>query len=83
MEGEFGELALLLLGPAGGIALYWGIWQHYRNTDKSHGFEHETHVEAGPMQGSDRKVDQIRGTRNTRIQGDNVADYRRRVRRLG
>ncbi len=83
MEGEFGDLVLLLLGPAGGIALYMGIWRHYRNTDKSHSFEYETHVEAGPIQSSDRKIDQIRGTRNTRIRGDNVGDYRRRVRRLG
>ncbi len=76
-------LWLLLLGPAGATALYWGLYRHYRNTDKSHAFEHETAVDAKPVTGSDRKVDVVKGTRETRISGDNVSEYRKRVQRIG
>ncbi len=79
---EDGGLWLLLLGPAGATALYWGLYRFYRNTDKSHAFEHETAVEAKPVTGSDRKVDQVIGTQETRITGDNSRAYRKRVRRL-
>lgn len=79
-----GGLALLLLGPAGGAGLYWMLYRYYRNTDKSHAFERETAVEAKPVTGSerDRKVDDIKGTRESRIKGDNVAAYRTRVERI-
>ena len=79
-----GGLALLLLGPAGGAGLYWALYRYYRNTDKSHGFEHETKVEAKPVTGAelDTKVDTIEGTQQTRIDGDNVAAYRTRVQRI-
>jgi hypothetical protein len=57
--------------------------RYYRNTDKSHAFERETEVEAKPVTGSDaRKVDEIKGTRETRIHGDNVHAYRKRVQRI-
>ncbi|MBN8726254.1 MAG: hypothetical protein J0H15_00935 [Xanthomonadales bacterium] len=75
-------LWLLALGPAGATALYWALYRYYRNTDKSHAFERETKIEAKPVEGSDRKVDRIEGTRESRIRGDNVRDYRRRVERL-
>ena len=79
-----GGLALLLLGPAGGAGLYWALYRYYRNTDKSHAFERETTVDAKPVTGSerDRKVDEVKGTRETRIGGDNVAAYRTRVQRI-
>ena len=77
-----GGLAILLLGPAGATALYWALYRYYRNSDKSHDFEHETAVEAKPVTGSDCKVDQIKGTRETRISGDNVTAYRQRVKRI-
>lgn len=79
-----GGLALLLLGPAGGTGLYWMLYRYYRNTDKSHAFERETAVDAKPVTGADqdRKVDEIKGTRESRIDGDNVAAYRQRVQRL-
>jgi hypothetical protein len=32
--------------------------------------------------GSDRQVDTVTGTRETRIDGDNVGEYRKRVRRV-
>ncbi|MDB6163765.1 MAG: hypothetical protein JWL98_1197 [Xanthomonadaceae bacterium] len=79
-----GGLAILLLGPAGGTALYWALYRYYRNTDKSHAFERETAVVAKPVTGAekDRKVDEVKGTRESRIHGDNVGKYRQRVQRL-
>ena len=75
-----GGLALLLLGPAGGAGLYWALYRYYRNTDKSHAFERETTVDAKPVTGAenDRKVDEVKGTRETR----NVREYRKRVQRI-
>jgi hypothetical protein len=75
-------LALLALGPAGAASLYWALYRYYRNTDKSHAFERETRVEAKPVTGSDIKVGTNNGTQATRIEGDNVAQYRRRVQKL-
>lgn len=77
-----GGLAILLLGPAGATGLYWALYRYYRNTDKSHAFERETAVEAKPVTGSDQKVDEVKGTRETRISNDNVAAYRKRVKRI-
>jgi hypothetical protein len=74
-------LFLLLLGPAGAAGLYWSLYRHYRNTDKSHAFEHETSVNAKPVTGSDVKVGEVKGTRETGISGDNVRAYRQRVQR--
>jgi hypothetical protein len=78
-----GGLSILLLGPAGATGLYWFLYRYYRNTDKSHDFEHETAVVAKPVTGSDEKVGEVTGTREKRIDGDNVSEYRQRVRRLG
>ena len=79
-----GGLALLLLGPAGGAGLYWMLYRYYRNTDKSHAFERETEITAQPVTGADRdrKVDEVKGTRETEIRGNNVGEYRRRVERV-
>lgn len=75
-------LWLLAAGPAGATALYWMLYRFYRNTDKSHAFEHETDVQAQPVTGSNAKVDTVTGTRRTRIDGDNVSAYRQRVQRV-
>ena len=75
-------LWLLALGPAGASALYWALYRYYRNTDKSHAFERETDVVAKPVTGSDRKIDEIRGTQRSGIDGDNVNAYRQRVERV-
>ena len=77
-----GGLWLLLLGPVGAIALYWVLYRYYRNTDKSHAFEYETTVKADPVTGSDQKVDEVTGTQQSRISGENLRDYRKRVRRI-
>ena len=73
------SLALLLLGPASSVGLYWALYRYYRNTDKSHAFERETKVDAKPVTGSDAKVGTNNGTREQRIKGDNVREYRKRV----
>jgi hypothetical protein len=81
LEGD-AILFLLALGPAGAAGFYWLVHRHYRNTDKTHAFEHETAVEVLVLTGTeaDVKVDEVRGTRATRIDGDNAGDHRRRVR---
>jgi hypothetical protein len=78
------ELWLLLSGPAGAVGLYWFLYRYYRNTDKSHAFERETAIVAKPVTGSaaDQKVDEVKGTQETRIRGDNVNAYRQRVQRV-
>ena len=76
------ELWLLAMGPAGAAVLYWALYRYYRNTDKSHAFEHESAVNAKPVTGSDHKVGEVKGTEESRIAGDNVRDHRKRVRRL-
>ncbi len=79
-----GILFLLAMGPASAVGLYWMLYRYYRNTDKSHGFEHETHIESQPVTGADRdvKVGEVRGTQATQIPGNNLGDYRRRVKRM-
>ncbi len=83
MEND-GILFLLALGPVGAVGFYWAMYRHYRNTDKSHAFENETAVEVLALTGSeaDRKVDEIRGTRSARIQGDNSGNHRDRVQKM-
>lgn len=76
-----GGLWLLTLGPASATGLYWMLYRYYRNTDKSHAFERETKVDAKPVTGTDNKCDEVIGTRETRIRGDNVSAYRERVQR--
>ena len=76
-----GILFLLALGPVSAVGVYWAIYRHYRNTDKSHAYERETAVEVLALTGAeaDHKIDEIRGTRASRIQGDNVGNHRQRV----
>ena len=75
-------LWLLALGPAGAAGLYWTLYRYYRNTDKSHAFEHETAVEAQPVTGTDEKIGENNGTQATSIPGNNVGAYRARVERV-
>jgi len=75
-------LWLLLIGPAGAAGLYWALYRYYRNTDKSHAFERESKVEAQPVTGSDLKIGTNNGTTDSRIEGNNVSEYRKRVERM-
>jgi len=82
-EANGGDLSwLLALGPAGAGAVYAGLWRYYRNTHASHSFEQETRIEAQPATGSDAKVDEIKGTKKSNIDGDNRANHRQRVQRF-
>ena len=77
-----GGLGILLIGPAGGVGLYWMLYRYYRNTDKSYDFEHKAKIEAEPVTAAeDAKVGEVKGTRETHIDGNNVRKYRDRVRR--
>lgn len=80
MDGD-AILLLLSLGPISAVGFYWALYRHYRNTDKSHAFERETAVEVLTLTGAenDRKIDEIRGTRDTQIKGENGAQHRQRV----
>jgi hypothetical protein len=77
-----GALWLLAAGPAGAAGLYWVLYRYYRNTDKSHAFERETAVDAKPVTGSEAQIGEVTGTQQTRIDGNNVGEYRKRVQRM-
>ena len=81
MSDDNGLVFLLALGPAAATGLYWSLYRHYRNTDKSHAFEHETTVNAKPVTGSEQKIGEVKGTQKSSIDGDNVRAYRQRVQR--
>ena len=80
-EDDGGPVWLLLLGPAGAGGVYFLSWRYYRNTDKSHAFERETRIEAQPVTGNDAKVNEIKGTKKSGIDGDNRTNHRQRVQR--
>ena len=80
--GGGGAPTALGRAAAGGGALYWSLFRYYRNTDKSHSFETETRVAAQPITGNDRKIDEVKGTRRTSVDGDNHANHRQRVQRF-
>lgn len=81
-QDESGGGWLLLAGPAAGIAVYSMLFRYYRNTDKSHSFERETTIESQPVTGTDAKVEEVRGTQRSAIEGNNVSAYRQRVQRV-
>jgi hypothetical protein len=70
---------LLAIGPVGAASFYWAVWRAYRNTDKSHAYEHETEIVVSNMTGDDVKVGTNNGTRNSRIEGMNSDSPRQRV----
>lgn len=82
-DDDGGSAWLLLLGPAGGGAAYFGFWRYYRNTHQSHAFERETRIASQPITGDDAKINEIRGTKRSQIDGDNRSDHRQRVRSFG
>lgn len=70
---------LLAMGPAGATAFYWAVWRAYRNTDKSHGYEHETRIEVSNLTGTDVKVGTNNGTTERFIRGRNSDNPRQRL----
>ena len=73
---------LLLAGPASAVAVYSALFRYYRNTDKSHSFERETVIEAQPVTGGEEKIEEVRGTRRSAIEGNNVTNHRQRIQRI-
>ena len=75
-----GSALLLLAGPVCGTALYAAIHRYYRNADKSDAFERETRVALkGQITGQEQQTDEVRGTRDRRVEGDNSGHFRSRV----
>lgn len=74
--------AILLAGPIVGGLMYWLIFQFYRNTNKSHKYEHETLIESQPPTGNDLKIRSIHKTTNATTSQANGTEHRRRVQRL-
>jgi hypothetical protein len=78
-----GSPLLLVAGPVAGAAIYAAVYRYYRNADKTDQFERETRIALKTgITGDEQLVDQVRGTRERRIKGDNRNDFRRRVDRL-
>jgi hypothetical protein len=78
-----GSGLLLFAGPIAGTALYAAIYRYYRNADKTHAFERETLIALkDQITGEEQKVDEVRGTRDRRVRGDNSNDFRARVAKL-
>jgi hypothetical protein len=78
-----GSPLLLLAGPAAGVALYGAVYRYYRNADKTHQFERETRIALKDrITGEEQQIDEVRGTRERRIRGDNSKDFRARVAKL-
>jgi hypothetical protein len=82
-SGGGGSLILLVAGPVVGTAIYGAVYRFYRNADKSDQFERETRIELkDAITGQEQKVDEVKGTRDRRIDGDNSRSYRARVAEL-
>lgn len=78
-----GSPLFLLAGPVAGAALYGAIHRYYRNADKTDQFERETRIVLKDrITGDDQKIDEVRGTRERRIKGDNSDTFRARVAKL-
>jgi len=78
-----GSFWFLLVGPACGAALYAAVYRYYRNADKTDAFERETRIALkGRITGQEQQIDQVRGTRDRRVKGDNSDDFRARVAKL-
>lgn len=82
-DGDGSMAWLLILGPLAAVATYLGLWFYYRNTHRSHAFEHETTVEAQPIGRQDFKRTSITGTKRARIERENRTNHRQRVQRFG
>ena len=80
--GSGGIFVLLVSGPVAAFAFYFAMFRYYRNTDKTNQFERETAVDADPIQGYDRKVDEVHGTPQRTIEHHNEGAFRVRVQRV-
>ncbi|HOE83513.1 MAG TPA: hypothetical protein PK329_11210 [Myxococcota bacterium] len=83
MSGEEQDWIYMLLaaGPTGAALFYWYMYRFYRNTDKSHGFERETAIDAEEVECTDYKIGENNRTRQRSIRGENSKSFRDRVQR--
>jgi hypothetical protein len=78
-----GSIWFLLAGPVCGTALYAAVYRYYRNADKTDAFERETRIALkGRITGQEQQIDEVRGTRERRVDGDNSGEFRARVAKL-
>ncbi|MBB1577092.1 MAG: hypothetical protein HG425_007305 [Propionibacterium sp.] len=76
------RIAFLALGVIAAAAVYYYIWNKYRNTDKSYEFESTTSVDINNVQGSDDYCGSISRTRETEVANHELsANPRRRLQR--
>lgn len=71
---------LLAIGPVGAATFYWAVWMYYRNTDKSHRYEHDTDIVVSNMTGEDVQIGTNNGTQERYIRGENSSKPRQRLR---
>lgn len=69
-------------GPAVFFMVYLGIYRYYRNTDKSHDFEHETRVEPSDLRSYDDYAGENNRQRSREMADRNDGQTRQRVRRF-
>jgi len=83
MSGEEQDWIYMLLaaGPTGAALFYWYMYRFCRNTDKSHGFERETAIDAEEVECTDYKIGENNRTRQHNIKGENSKSFRDRVQR--
>ncbi|MDO5663537.1 MAG: hypothetical protein Q4G40_12640 [Brachybacterium sp.] len=80
--GAFLGLAPFIAGPVVFGMVYMGIYRYYRNTDKRHYFERETHVETYGHQQFNDRVGRRTRLKNRTMRGANEANSLDRVQRI-
>ena len=81
-SGAIGIAFPFLAGPGVFIAVYFGIYRYYRNTDKRHHFEKETEVSVGNLKRGDRRVGTNNRQKSRSMSGRNSTEHLTRVRRI-
>ena len=83
MSGEEQDWIYMLLaaGPTGAALFYWYMYRFCRNTDKSHGFERETAIDAEEDTCKDYNIGDNNRTRQRSIRGENSKSFSDRVQR--
>jgi hypothetical protein len=63
--------------------LYFGLWRYYRNTHQVAQLRaRDAHPGAARSPATTARSNEIKGTKKTSIDGDNVDDHRQRVQRV-
>ncbi|MGY5764223.1 hypothetical protein ACXET9_03350 [Brachybacterium sp. DNPG3] len=81
-DGAVGIAFPFLAGPGVFLAVYLGIYRHYRNTDKRFTFEKKTDVAVGNLKSADGRRGTNNRQRSRRMSGANESSHLERVRRI-